>query len=140
MLRHVPDWNRRVLSEADAIKYCEKSAVITIETDLIDDLGEFKFYKEKPFILIHKYIAENYRGWVYWHEFAHFLLHPVGIAKFSDSRTKRKIEKEAHFVAAIALMPTFILKQKTLAEIQEEFGYPLQLIQLRKWIYDTYKI
>lgn len=136
----LPDWNERVHTEADAYAFCERNQIITIETDLISDLGEYRTYKEKPFIFLHKFIDERFRNWVLHHEIGHFILHPATCAHFSDEVQKRKIEKEANFVSAVSLMPRHILEDKTLAEIQEEFGYPRKIILYRKFILDSCKI
>ena len=136
----LPSWNKQVHGETDALVFCEQKRIFTKDTDLIDDLGEYRVHREKPCILLHSYIEKSYRAWVYFHEIGHFILHPTECAQFSDAVTRRKIEKEAHFVAAVALIPTFILKKMRLEEIQEEFGYPRRLILLRKVIYDNYKI
>ncbi len=140
ILKFLPDWNTKIHTEVDAADFCASNGIISIETDLINDSGEYRIYREKPFILINKFLEARNRAWVYFHEIGHYILHPTTCAKFSDAVTKRKIEREAHFVAAVALLPTFILETKTLCEIQEEFGYPRKMILLRKYIFDTYKI
>lgn len=136
----MPDWNSRALNYSDGLTFCTARRIILLETDLITDSGEYRLYKDRHFIFLHKFIDERFKAWVLWHEIAHFILHPVSIAQFSDSVTKRKIEKEANFVSAIALMPASILLTKTLGEVQEEYGYPTRLIYLRKWIYDSYRV
>lgn len=140
ILKYLPDWNKRVHFESDALAFCAANDVIAIETDLITDLGEYRLHREKPFILINKFLEARHRAWVYFHEIGHFILHPTTCAKFSDAVTKRKIEREAHFVAAVALLPQYVLNTKNLCEIQDEFSFPRRLILLRKEIYDTYKI
>jgi Zn-dependent peptidase ImmA (M78 family) len=138
---HFPEWNKRVLIEDEVIDFCRSPGAVILETDLIDDLGEYRVHRDvQPFILIHKFIARRYRLWVLMHEAAHFILHPTAYAKFSDSNLRRKIEKEANFFAAVALIPQYLLRTKTLCEIEDEFGYLRQMIMLRKRIFDTYKI
>lgn len=140
ILDFLPAWNKHIYSEPDAHDFCAQNEIITIETDLIDDLGEYKLHRKKSFILLHKFIDLRYRSWVYFHEIGHFILHPMSSARFSDAVARRKIEKEAHFVAAVALIPIFVLKTKNIYEIQDEFGLPRRLILLRKAIFDSYKI
>ncbi len=138
--RALPSWNKQIHGENEAIVFCEEKTIFTKETDLIDDLGEYRIHQDKPCILIHSFIERNYRAWVYFHEIGHYILHPTECAQFSDVVIKRKIEKEANFFAAVALIPTFVLRKMKLEEIQEEFGYPRRLILLRKYIYDNHKI
>ncbi|HEY8562830.1 MAG TPA: ImmA/IrrE family metallo-endopeptidase [Pyrinomonadaceae bacterium] len=138
ILKFLPDWNKRIHTELDAIKFCDRHKIILHETEAIDDLGEYRFYRNRHCILIHKYIENNYRPWVLWHEIAHFILHPTTAASFCDNQTKHKIEKEAHFVAALSLMPTYIVELKTVRELQYDFGYPKRFIFLRKEVHDLY--
>lgn len=138
--KFLPDWNRRVHTAADADAFCELHDIVSLDTDLIDDSGEYKTRRENPVILIHKFIDWRYRNWVFFHEIGHFILHPTIAAKFSDAVTKRKIERQAHFVAAVALMPKSLVRNKTLAEIADEFNCPRKLILLRKEFYDDFKV
>ena len=137
---YLPDFNKKIYDTTDAIEFCRKHKILTVETDLIDDLGEYRIHRGVPTILIHPLVKPEEKSWVFNHEIAHFCLHPTTMAKFSDEVTKRKIEMEANCVAAIMLMPKFIIENKTLAEIQDEFGYPLKIILIRKWIADEQKI
>lgn len=134
-----PHWNKRSFTEIEAYEFCEKEKIILVETDLIDAPGEFRIHREKPFILIHKFIQEHMRAWILWHEIAHYVLHSPLSAKFSAS-TVRIIDLQANYVAVVALIPKKLLKTKTLFEIQDEFGFPKNLIMLRKEIYDTFKV
>ena len=140
ILKFLHGWNERVYTEADAYEFCTSNRIVAVETDLIEDLGEYKVYKEKPFIFLHKFIDWRYRNWVYFHEIGHYILHPTSSAHFSDAVTKRKIEREANFVAAVALMPNRLITSRTFSEIVEEYNYPKKLIVIRKEIYDIYKI
>lgn len=133
----LPDWNRRIHFEDDAERVCADFGVIRIDTDLITDLGEYKIRDGFPVILIQKFISSRYRNLVLHHEIGHFILHPATAARFSDAVTKKKIEKEANFVAAVAILPRYILEIKTLAEIADEFNIPHKIILFRKWILDA---
>lgn len=140
ILEFLPGWNKKIYTESDALDFYAANGIISIETDLIDDLGEYRIYREKPFVLINKFIEARHRGWVLFHEIGHFILHPTTCAQFSDAVIRRKIEREANMLAAVALIPAFVLKTKTFAEIQTDFNYHRKLILLRKEIYDTCKI
>jgi Zn-dependent peptidase ImmA (M78 family) len=133
-----PDFNQRVHTEADAYDFCARHKIITIETDLINVPGQYRVHRERPIILLHKYIDRHYRNWVFHHEITHFILHPTTMATFSDEISYRKIENEANFVAAVLLMPRHICDSMKVEEIQEEFGYSRRLVLIRKYIKDNF--
>lgn len=137
---YLPDWNKRIYTEADAFEFCAANKIIAIETDLIDDLGEYRIHKQRPFIFLNKFVEARCRSWILLHEIGHFILHPTTAARFSDQVTRRKIERQANFVAAVALLPKHILETKTITEITDEYGYPRKVILIRKEIYDHQKI
>jgi hypothetical protein len=57
-----------------------------------------------------------------------------------DKRYKTKADFEANFIAAIGAITLEMVMTKLPSEIQEEYGYPKELTDLRKWIYDNYRI
>lgn len=135
---YLPDWNERIHTEIDAYDFCAKHKIITLDSEHIEELGEYRIRNDKPYIILHKFILDRYRNWVFHHEIGHFILHPTSCASFSDNVQKVKVEKEAHFVSAIALIPRCILETKKLPEIADEFGFPHKVILFRKWIYDNF--
>ena len=128
----LPAWNLKIFTESDALEFCELHNIIFRETDLIEDPGEYRYYRETSFIFLNLFIKFNYRAWVIWHEIGHFIMHPTTTAKFADAVTRRRVEQQANIFAGVALMPDFLIRQKTLFELKEEFNYPLPLILLRK--------
>jgi len=138
---HFPDWNQRIITAEEIYDFCEANGARVIKTDLIEGLGEYRVHRDiYPVILINEYIKSTYYAWVLFHEAAHFLLHPISHAKFSDRNQMRKIEHEANLFAAVALIPQQLMMMKEAWEIEEVFGYPRQLIMLRKKIFDDYGI
>lgn len=135
--KYFPDLNKRIHYERDALDFCDRHGVIIHETTNINDLGEYRMYKGQPFILLHKFTNSRYRVWVLFHEITHYILHPTSIAQFSDEVTKRKIEKEANFIAALLMMPKPFIARKTLIEIQDELACARKLVLIRKEIADT---
>lgn len=127
-------WNKKVLTEADASEFC-RSHRITVTVDKRQEYGKLLYYKGYPFILINPALDPGMRLWVLWHEVAHFILHYPETSKFSASM-KRKNDREANMVAAVAMMPRPIIEGHTLAEIQHAFGYPLEVVKIR---YDIYQ-
>lgn len=138
--KYLPHWNLKIHGENEGFAFCRQNKIATLETDLIEDLGEYRLHDGKPIILLHKFVSFRYRNWVFQHEIGHFIAHPTTAASFSDEVTKRKIEKEANFIAAVSMIPKYILETKTLCEIADEFNVPRKVILFRKYIYDTYKI
>ena len=136
-LQFFPDFNRRIHLDGDQDDFCKKNRVGRIETELIEDLGEFCVHREVPLILINKFVNRQFRPWVTWHEIGHVIFHSPLSCKFSTAT--RKIEIEANVVAALLLIPQHLLRTKQLWEIQEEFNYPRRLIEFRKDLYDNYK-
>jgi Zn-dependent peptidase ImmA (M78 family) len=137
ILQVFPDWNQRVHTEAEAEEYCIKRGIVRIDTDLIDDLGEYRVYKGKPFIMLHKFVTNRNRSWVLTHEVGHDILHSPLSCKFSTG-TRLKIEKEANIFSAVFLIPRFLVEMRSLAEIEEEYSYPRDVIMIRKWLYDSF--
>lgn len=140
ILEFLPDWNKRIHTEANAYKFCQENRIITLDSENIDDLGEYRLKDEKPVIIIQRFISSRYRNFVLHHEIGHFILHPASAARFSDEVVKNKIEKEANFAAAVAMLPKHIVEMKTLTDIAYEFNIPRKVILFRKWIYDNYRI
>lgn len=136
--KKVVGWNKRVFSEEDARNICRELGV-QIVVDNIDARGEYIVYKKISFIILKKSLNNHWRAWVLWHELGHHLLHYPGHYLFNQGST-RKADFEANYIASIALIPTFLVKTKTLSEIIEEYNYPKKLIETRKLIYDYFKI
>jgi Zn-dependent peptidase ImmA (M78 family) len=134
----IEGWNKRPLSFEDGEMLCHQLGVRLLFEN-IKSRGEYMPYKKIPFIILRKNLKQKWWAWVLWHEIAHHLLHYPGNYLFSRS-TVRKIDFEANFIAAIALLPTAVIQQLTAAEIIAEYGYPEELIRVRKLIYDFYKI
>ena len=138
VLEYFPYWNQIVhREETHGQIFLQTRGILKIETDLIEDLGEYRVRSGKPVILLHKFLTRQYRPWVFFHECGHDMFHSPLSCTFSTDMRK-KIETEANIVAAVALIPVEVLRTKHAWEIQEEYGYPLKLILFRKYIYDTY--
>lgn len=136
--KKIENWNKSVLTIEDGEMFCYKNGVRLI-TAPIASRGEYTVYKKIPFIIIRENLNPKWKTWVLWHEIAHHILHYPGNYLFSSS-SARKIDFEANFVAAVALMPLSIIGQLTVSEIIAEYGYPKEIIEIRKLIYDNYRI
>jgi Zn-dependent peptidase ImmA (M78 family) len=73
------------------------------------------------------------------HELAHHWLHTPETC-FYQPGSIDKSEREAETVAAYALMPTHLVRSKTIEEIHEEYGYPHEFMWFRKEMYEQFRM
>jgi Zn-dependent peptidase ImmA (M78 family) len=137
-LKALADWNKRVLTEWDALEFCRLNNIRIVE-DPIRMFGSIEFYKGYVFIIINPGLRKAMRLWVLWHEIGHFILHDAQEGEFSTS-IHSKVEAEANFVAAIALMPRPMVEGKSMKEIYSETGYRHELIEIRHAIMEGYGV
>lgn len=146
--KKTPDWNLRVWTEDDLDLLSQRFKVPMLLEESAKAKGEYVVIENIPMILLKPNLKPITRLWVGLHEFGHHLLHYPVNHRFSKG-TRRRLDREANFFAAIGLIPTFLIKEKDLlgipintilAEIAEEYGYPKDLLKIRKEIYETYKI
>ncbi len=130
----IAGWNRRVLTETDALEFCRSRAVRIISDPRID-FGQLRYYKGYTFILISSRLNPEMRLWVLWHEIAHYLLHGYSTTRFSAS-TVRKKDREANYVAAVAMMPRHLIEGRTIDEVAADFGYPREVVVIRYQVWE----
>lgn len=130
--KRLEGWNEKVLNEDAGLHYCRQNKICVVD-DRREEYGRIVFYKGYAFILINPKLELAMRTWVLFHEIGHFILHSPHSSKFCPL-LKRKSDREANYVAAVAMMPKAAIEGKTFAEIQEEFGYPDELITIRDLI------
>lgn len=126
-------WGSRALTENDAIEFCRLHRIFIVH-DRRQAFGQLRYYKGYSFILINPDLPGSMWIWVLFHEIAHFLLHYPETSKFSKSM-KRKNDREANYVAAIALMPKSLLVGRTVDEIVYELGVHPDLVKIREEIF-----
>lgn len=139
LTRKVSTWNERVHTEDDLFWLCEREQVRLLTDETIKAKGEYTVYENVSFILFRPKLKREIKLWVGMHELGHHLLHYPVSHKFSKS-IFRRMDREANFFAAIALIPTHIVKSRNIGEIAEDYNYPKDLIKIRKEIYEQYKI
>ncbi len=137
--KKLPQWNKRVFGADDLDRLSGAMKVPIIEDASAIAKGEYWIVEGVPFILLKPNLKPAEKLWVGFHEVGHHLLHYPVPHKFSKS-LQRRMDREANFFAAIALIPTWLVKSKTFGEIMEEYNYPKDLILIRKEIYENYKI
>ena len=118
---------------------CETHDVRYKEITNHDCRGEYTIFGKQPFILVRKELKRPDKLWVGLHEFGHHLLHYPVNHKFSKSVVKR-MDREANYFAAIAMMPTWMVESMTFEEIRGEYNYPHRLILIRREIIEAYRI
>jgi Zn-dependent peptidase ImmA (M78 family) len=131
-----PEWNKQSINERDIRRVCKKKGVRIVEGDVGRE-GLYIIYRGIPFIVIHPGLSGPMRLWVLLHELFHHLLHVPGLQLF-DSRFKTKADYEANLLAAVSLIPLYMVKTKTFAELEEDFGFPKELLWIRKEVYERY--
>ncbi len=136
-LKAFPFWNKRTVTEQDLQNYCKRNG-IHIAEGKIDVPGLYVINEGVPFIVIDPDLKGFMRAWVLLHELAHHLLHAPSMQLF-DKRFETKADREANFIAAVALLPCAVLETKNFADLLEE-GYPAELLWLRKEIYEQFRI
>lgn len=127
--RRLNDWNQRIHTEDDALKFCRRHRIRIVE-DPDEEYGQIVWYEGFAFILINPFLAIGMRTWVLFHEIGHYLLHAPASGRFSKL-IESKADYEANAVAAVAMMPKAAITGKTFAEVAAEFEYPIELIQIR---------
>jgi len=137
--KRIPEWNEKVFTEGDFERLCEAELVRVIETDVLRSKGEYISQHGFAFILIRQGLPKIQKLWVGLHELGHHLMHYPVPHRFSKGIVRR-MDREANYFAAIALMPTQMILQTSFSEIAEETGYSKELLLIRKEIYDAYKI
>ncbi|HEX8746841.1 MAG TPA: ImmA/IrrE family metallo-endopeptidase [Pyrinomonadaceae bacterium] len=130
------DWNERVLTERDIRRVAKKKGVQIVEGD-VGVPGLYIVYGGVPFIVVHPDLTPAMRLWVLFHELAHHLFHVPGLQLF-DSRYETKADYQANVIAAVALIPLTLMQRLTYGEIQEEYGYPKELMDFRLQVYEDY--
>lgn len=137
--KKLPEWNAKIFNEEDIYQMSDKMRLPIIENKIAKAKGEYLIIDDNPMIILKPKLKTGDRIWVLFHEFGHHLLHYPVPHKFSKG-LQRRMDREANFFAVIALIPTPLVESKTLGEIMEEYGYPKDLILIRKEIYEAYKI
>jgi Zn-dependent peptidase ImmA (M78 family) len=137
--KKLPEWNERVFTADDLDSLSQKMKVPFVVDATASAKGEYLIIDDEPMILLKPNLKANEKLWVSYHELGHHLLHYPVPHKFSKG-LQRRMDREANFFAAIALMPTKLIAEKTFGEIVEEYGYSSELIAIRKEIYEAYKI
>jgi Zn-dependent peptidase ImmA (M78 family) len=136
--KKLPAWNEIVFSESELFKACDLTGANVVELD-IKAQGEYVIHDGIPFVILKKGLKEPLRLWVGLHELGHHLLHYPLTHKFSRG-TYSRVDREANFFTAIAMMPTWLVKSKSLSEIMADYNYPKKIMEIRREICENFQI
>jgi Zn-dependent peptidase ImmA (M78 family) len=136
--KKLPEWNERIFAYDNLQPLCRGSGVGLIEAP-IRAKGEYTSHDGVPIIILKRGLAQKMRLWVGLHELGHHLLHYPSAHSFSKG-IYSKVDREANFFAAIAMMPTELCRTATPAEIAAEYDYPPEIIQIRLEISENLRI
>lgn len=133
-----PEWNVKVLTEDDFCYYCNLARITVREMPLNSLPGMYLICEGQPCIFLDEDLRGADRLFTSFHEYAHYLLHPPRVRFFHgyDDVT----EDEADAFAICALIPKTVLAHYWPSEIAELYGYPPSLIELRREVFDKWKI
>ena len=132
-----PEWNVRVLTEDDFWQHCDGAGIVVREAQ-IEQSGLYLFNDGRPQIYLNDELRGAERLFVAFHELAHHWLHPPRIQFFRG--WKKAVEVEADIVAACAMVPQTLLAHYWPGEIAELYGYPHGLVELRREVFDRWRI
>lgn len=136
----MPVWNDLIFDEDAVDHLLQVFELPVVEDSKARAKGEYFVDDDGfSFIIIKPNSKNPMKLWIILHEIGHHLLHHPVNHKFSKG-TKRKMDREANYFAAFALIPTRLIEEKTFEEIAEEYNYPKALIKIRKEILEAYKI
>lgn len=132
-------WNERVLTFEDFEQCCFDEGIWFYRKKLRYDEGMFFYYYERPVIVLNKTLSAPMMVWTAFHELVHYFLHPPDLQYFTRG-TEDKANYEANIIASVALIPKHHLETYTLTELQDEYGWPNELLWIRKEAYERYEI
>ncbi len=126
----------RVLDTEDFTFHCGLHAVLVQSVPMERAGASFK-RRGQNVIWINERLRGAARTFARWHELGHVLLHPPGIQFFHAYGSV--IDDEANAFAACAMIPLPVLLRFGVAEIAENYDYPLSLVAERLRIYDRWR-
>lgn len=133
--KKIPYWNEIPFTEDLFYQACKETAVAVIDAD-IRSKGEYAILRSKSFIVLRHGLTGPLRLWVGLHELGHHLLHAPVTHRFSRG-TVRRMDREANFFAAIAMIPSRLVERSV---TNVDLDHPRGLIEIRKEIVTAFGI
>lgn len=135
-------WNQRPLTEDDFHRLCRRERIKVVELPLRTP-GFYLAYKGKSWIAVDARLRGVRRLHVLFHELAHHFLHAPATAvavNYFQVREPPKVRFEAEAFAHIALIPEPLLRRMLASEIEDEYGYPREMLEFRLKVLDRYGV
>lgn len=125
--KRLPEWNTRVFGMHDFELICSAENIVFVEGIDHRHRGEFLPYAGHNMIILRSGLDEGERRWVAFHELGHYYLHSAA-HHFSRSE-RRRMDREANVFAAVALIPTHLLRLDE--QLVLDGYYPEEFIKIR---------
>lgn len=135
-------WNERPLSEADLYKLCRRFRIGVQEMPLT--VGGF-YYRVmgKDYIAVDSKLAKHQKLAVLFHELGHFLFHTPesgATANFHGVGRRTRQEVEADAFSLCAIIPRTWIETRTVEDLIEIEGLPVEMVTERFEIYSRYGV
>lgn len=135
-------WNERPLSEADLFALCKRFKISVQEMPL--SVGGF-YYRVmgRDFIAVDSKLTRHQRLAVLFHELGHFLFHTPesgATANFHGVGRRTRQEAEADVFAVCAIVPRSLIESRSVQELIDIEGIPVDLVDARFEIFRRYGV
>lgn len=134
-------WNQRVPTEADFYRICRRERIRVIEMPL--SVPGYYIHCDGKRIIVINWALRGVR-WLHvaFHELGHHFLHAPKYAHagffFIDNKSKEHAEAEAF--AVCAMIPEPLLRRMLSGEIEDEYGFTREMLELRLRVLDLYGV
>lgn len=135
-------WNKQPLTEEDFHRLCRRQKVVVQEMPLTVS-GFYYCVLGKHYIAIDSKLKHHEKLFVMFHEFAHYLMHAPdtnATANFHGIGQKNRKEIEADAFAICALIPKPWIENRTIQELIEDEGLPVEIVKERREMYEMFRI
>ena len=123
-----PEWNRRILTQADFERFCLEDKILVREA-AIEARGAYVAVDGLRVIFLSSRIVGVEKLIIEFHELGHAWLHVPNLKLYRGMF--HRIQQQANIVSACALVPSYLLDEMSEQEICESFGYPQDLVRFR---------
>jgi len=138
--REIPGYNKRPLNLCDFETLCGRKGIVAFEHKM-PARGWYFIKGDQPFIVINSGLSKGHQAFVGFHEYFHHRYHPGGHHFYKRLGITNRVEMQASTMAAIAIIPTQILKEDLLIHesLQEKYDIPQYLADFRLRVYRMYR-
>ena len=133
--KKLPQWNDKVFGIKDFEAICNDERIIFAESFGRKYKGEYLRFKNRNVIILKAGLKEGEKRWIAYHELGHHFLHTAS-HRFSRA-ANRKMDREANFFAAVALLPTSLIKRSN--DFNDGY-FPTEMIRIRFEILNEFGI